>query len=330
MDTLNLEGSSRPLDKKLKVMKRSLTYILVVLLLVLSQKVSAQDQTVYSNYISNQGILNPAYNGTRDVVSALAIFRSQWTGFKGAPITGALNVHAPIDGVKDLGVGGVFTFDKIGITKSIEFFGAASYKLHIDRKNTIALGLQFGFINFSYDGADTYTVDYGDPLFSSKVSKFGFNAGVGAYYYTDTYFAGFSIPRFFANKYDTDKQELKNTVVMKDLHMYLYGGCVFDVDDIKIKPTALIRIVPGAPLQVDLQVNFLLMNQLWLGLAYRTVSDLVFLAEYQITRQLAIRYCFDYAFDSIMKYAKAGSHEIGVQYDFSLKRRPGMRSIRYF
>ncbi len=311
-------------------MKRILKYILIVTCLSISKIGYAQDQVVFNNYISNQGILNPAYNGTRDVISGLAIFRSQWTGFTGAPMIGGLNAHGPIDAVKNLGAGVVFLYDKVGFTNQLEFYAAGSYKLKIDRQNTLSLGLQMGFKNVVYDGANAFIIDYGDPLFTSKISKFGFNFGFGGYLYAENYFAGISIPRFFTNKYDTNKQEIKNTVVMADLHMYLYGGYLFMVDDIRLKPTGLLRIVPGSPLELDLSINAMFVDQLWLGISYRTVSDLVFMAEYQINRNFAVKYSFDYPFSSIGKYAKFGSHELAIQYDFSPKRRPGMRSIRYF
>lgn len=311
-------------------MNRILKYMLCIALVGVARMGHAQEQVVFNNYISNQGILNPAYNGTRDVISGLALFRSQWTSFKGAPLTCAINVHGPIDKVPNLGAGIVFINDAVGFTNNLEFYAAGSYQLKLDRKNTLALGLQLGFKNVVYDGADAQIVDYGDPLFTSKISKFGFNTGFGAYLYSSKYFAGFSIPRFFTNKYDTQKQEIKNTVILGDLHMYLYGGYVFDIDDVKVKPTALFRIVPGAPLTLDLSCNVLVMDKLWLGMSYRTVSDLVFMAEYQINRKIAVKYSFDYPINSIGKYAKFGSHELGVQYDFSFKRRPGMRSIRYF
>jgi hypothetical protein len=110
----------------------------------------------------------------------------------------------------------------------------------------------------------------------------------------------------------------------------IYGGYVFKIDDISVKPTGLIRIIPGAPLQLDVSCSVQFIEKLWVGLSYRTVTDLVFFGEYQIDRRWAVKYSFDYPISSIGKYAKFGSHEIGVQFDFSTKRRPGMRSIRNF
>lgn len=160
-------------------MKRILKYSLIIVFLSVCRIGNAQEQAVFNNYISNQGILNPAYNGTRDVISGLALFRSQWTSFKGAPLIGALNVHGPIDKVPNLGAGIVFINDHIGFTNNLEFYGAASYQIKLDRSNTLSLGLQLGFKNVVYDGSDAYIVDYGDPLFTSRISKFGFNTEIG-------------------------------------------------------------------------------------------------------------------------------------------------------
>lgn len=314
-------------------MRSIVRYIMIFAVLSATTLVRAQDQAVYNHYIANQGVLNPAYNGSRDVISGLLLFRSQWTGFKGAPYTGAFNMHGPITSIKSLrnaGVGVVLTEDKIGFTNQLEFFVAGSYKLKLDNRNTLSLGLQLGFKNIVYDGKKAVLVDYGDPVFDGRVSKFGFNFGFGAYLYTTKYFAGLSIPRFFVNKYNSDKQEIKNTVSMKDCHIYAYGGYVFDIDDIKFKPTALMRIVPGAPLTFDVSCEVMPVKNLWVGVSYRTVTDVVFLAEYQINKRLGVRYSFDYPINDIRKYTVAGSHEIGIQFDFQTKRAPGMRSIRYF
>lgn len=317
-----------------RIMRTFLRYIVLPVLLVVSTLGYAQDQPVFNNYISTQGVLNPAYNGTRDIISGLMVFRTQWTGFEGAPLTGALNVHSPLSQFKKIkqpiGIGLVVIEDNIGFTNNLEVYAAGSYQLKLDRKHTLSLGLQLGFKNMVYDGSNAYLVDYGDPVFTGKVSKFGFNFGFGGYLLTKEYFAGLSIPRFFTNKYNSDKEEIKNTVSFNDLHIYVYGGYIFDINDIKLKPTGLLRIVPGAPLELDISCSTLLIEKLWLGLSYRTVSDIVFFAEYQIDKKWSVRYSFDYTINSISKYAKFGSHELGVQFDLSLKKRPGMRSIRYF
>ena len=190
--------------------------------------------------------------------------------------------------------------------------------------------MQVGLSSNVYDGSKAVAPDFGDPLLMGKESNLGFNFGFGAYFYDENYFAGFSIPKFFNPIYNEDSETLKNTVEFQYLHSYWYGGYVFDWGDVKVKPTALIRTVVGAPLEFDISANVLLMESLWVGASYRSISDVVFLTEYVINDQFTVRYSFDYSLSSLNRYAKAGSHEIGIQFDFSFNKRPGMRSIRYF
>ncbi len=293
---------------------------------------AGQELTQYNHYIANQGILNPAYNGTRDIISGLMLHRSQWIGMEGAPMNQALNVHGPIEDT-DLGVGLVLQNDAIGFTNTFDAMVAGSYKLAIDRKSFISLGLQVGVSSFVYDATQAVVDDYTDGVFQGKISKMGFNAGFGAYYYAENYFAGFSIPKLLSQnavELSSDEYEYKNKFDFGNMHMYLYGGYVFDWDPVKVKPTMLMRYVNGAPLQFDVTCNVLLAETVWVGLSYRSVSSLVFLSEFMLNRQFTLRYSFDYSMNAISQYAKYGSHEISLQFDFSFNRRPGMRSIRYF
>ncbi len=305
--------------------------LLIACILLLSiDLVYAQDDVQYNNYIACQGLLNPAYNGTRDVMSGLLVIRKQWVGIEGSPLNQSLNVHGPIEGT-DLGVGLAIYNDRIGFTNSSDILVAGSYKLKLDRIRFLSLGLQMGVSSFVYDKTKAVTSDYGDAVFEgNKISKIGFNVGCGGYFYADNYFAGLSIPRMFDNSYDADAEAFKNKFDFNSMTIYIYGGYVFDVQDYKVKPTLLFREVYGSPLQFDIGANVLLMDQLWLGLSYRSTSDAVILAEYQINRNFNVRYSFDYTINSISQYAKYGSHEICFQFDFSFNKRAGMRSIRYF
>ncbi|MFT3738955.1 MAG: type IX secretion system membrane protein PorP/SprF [Breznakibacter sp.] len=306
-------------------------FVATVVFTVAVLGLKAQNLTQYNHYIANQGLLNPAYNGTRDVISGLMLHRSQWVGFEGAPMNEALNVHGAIEDT-NLGVGVSLMNDKIGMTNTFDLFGAASYKFRLNRKGDfMSLGLQLGVSSFVLDGTKAVMTDYDDPALQyTKYSKINMNVGFGAYYYSEQYFGGFSIPKFFHNKYSVDQDDIKNKLDFKNTHMYLYGGYAFEWGDVVVKPTLLSRIVYGAPLQFDVSGSVLLMQKLWLGLSYRTTSEMAFLTEYIINRQFTVRYSFDYPFSSINNYGKFGSHELSLQFDFTFNKRPGMRSIRYF
>lgn len=314
-------------------MKAIHKYIIAIALVGATVATQAQDQPTFNDYIITQGIINPAVSGTRGAISGFATFRTQWTGFDGAPITAALNVHSPIGKHDNIGLGGVVIEDKVGFKNNLEMYFAGAYRVHLGELYHLSFGLQAGFKNLNYDSTESlYLDDYGDPVITGLNSKFGINFGFGAYFYSKKCFVGFSIPRFFNNSYDSDKDELKNTVDMSELSMYLYGGCIFGPKHsqrVKFKPTACIRSAPGAPMELDVNFNVLLMSKLWLGAGYRTVSDAIFLCQYHITDQWSVRYSFDYSFSDIHTAANAGSHEIGIQFDLA-KIGENRRALRYY
>ena len=304
--------------------------VLSVIWMAFQWEAVGQNQYSFNHYIANQGLLNPAYNGTRDVISGLMLHRNQWIGIEGAPMLDALNVHGAIENT-NVGVGLSLVNDRLGFSNTFDFMGSGSYKVMFDRGSKfLSFGLQLGFSSLVYDGTKAITETFGDPVFDGKQNKLNFNGGFGSYFYTEDYFVGFSVPKFFSSKFDTTNEEFKNTLDFKNLHMYLYGGYVFDWGSVKLKPTLLMKEVYGAPMQFDVSANILLAETLWIGASYRTTSEVVFLLEYIINRQFTIRYSGDYSFTPLNRHAMAGSHEIGLQFDFTFYKRPGMRSIRYF
>lgn len=305
------------------------TLILGILLLGVINSFS-QNQYLFNHYIANQGLLNPAYNGSRDVISGMLVHRQQWLGIPGAPMTSALNVHGAIEDTK-VGLGLSIVNDHLGFSNSLDFLAAGTYKIVLDRgEKNLMLGLQMGATSMIYDGTKAIIDKYPDPVFNGKTSRMFFNAGFGAYFFSDEFFVGFSIPKFFANSFDEDYEQFRNEFKVKNMHMYIYGGYIFEWISVKVRPAMLIKQVYGAPMELDLSASVLLADIFWLGLSYRTTREAVFFMEWIISRQFTFRYSFDYSFTSLARYAKAGSHEASLQFDFTTYRRPGMKTIRHW
>ena len=132
------------------------------------------------------------------------------------------------------------------------------------------------------------------------------------------------------NNFDANKEGYKSTFDLANTHMYIYGGYLYKLVDTQMKSTVLFKVVYGAPLQMEVSTQALLANKFWLGLSYRTLTDLILLTEYVINRQFTLRYSYDFTFSDINNISKIGTHEISLQYDFTFNKRAGMRSIRYF
>ena len=70
-------------------MKTKTLYIGVVIFTLLSFRTDAQQSMVYSQYIFNGLLINPAYAGSHVQFSATISYRNQWVNFEGSPQTAA-------------------------------------------------------------------------------------------------------------------------------------------------------------------------------------------------------------------------------------------------
>src|SRR6266568_1390386 len=72
-----------------------------------------QKDPQYSQYMFNQMVINPAYAGSKEAVSAVADLRQQWVSMPGAPKTGTISMHGPLS-FNSVGVGGHMVYENIG------------------------------------------------------------------------------------------------------------------------------------------------------------------------------------------------------------------------
>lgn len=303
--------------------------VVVIWVGVLGTAYSQQDPQ-YSQYMFNTLAINPAYAGSRDVVSATALYRKQWVNLPGSPSTGTFSVDAPFKREK-VGVGLVVFNDKIGITNTAGAYGSYAYRLRL-KKGTIALGLQAGFSQFKAD-YNTVVLDQTntyDGAFNSTVNKFMPNFGAGAYYKTDKLYLGVSLPKVVNNKLFTKSETSDSTFAQQSRHLFLMGGFVVALSqDVKLKPSTLIKFVKGAPVQVDINANVWFYDVVAAGLSYRAgAGTLVSMIEVQVNKQIRIGYAFDASLGKV-KAIGTGSHEIMARYEFGYVKAK-ILSPRYF
>jgi len=96
-------------------MERYFIKTISILLLGLSSfSLLGQQDAQYTQYIYNTTSINPAYAGSRDVLSIVGLHRSQWVGLDGAPRTSTLSLHSPVGVSRRVGLGGSVVNDEIG------------------------------------------------------------------------------------------------------------------------------------------------------------------------------------------------------------------------
>ena len=77
-------------------MKKVYKIITIAVLSLVMHTNYAQQDAQYTQYMYNTISVNPAYAGSRGVMSILGLHRSQWVGLDGAPRTQTLSVHTPL------------------------------------------------------------------------------------------------------------------------------------------------------------------------------------------------------------------------------------------
>lgn len=304
-------------------------WFLLLLLLVCRTTVYSQQGPLMSHYMFNGLLLNPAYAGSKEFVSTTMLYRKQWAGIEGAPVTYNGSVHGLLK-KKKLGLGALIQQDKIGVTKQTDFYGMLAYHLPVGL-GKVSIGLQAGLSNFSSEVVNLTYWDPGDKVFAyNTFSNLLPNAGLGAYYYRDLFYAGVSAP--FLISYDPNESSSFETSVpvhrMTRRYYVTAGGVIETEKELKFKPSMLIRYESGAPLQYDINLNMLINDIFWIGASYRSDESIIALFEYQISRKLRVGYSYDYTLGELGNYS-SGSHELMIGYDFGFPVTK-MKSPRYF
>lgn len=280
-------------------------------------EVIAQRNFHISQYMLHQPLFNPASISSYDGVKGALIHRNQWVGFDGAPTVTGLNFTMPIMSTNHH-VGATILHDAIGVNSDINIAGQYAYKFRVDKESYLSLGLSAMLRMIRSDFAKVSVNDLGDDIFSGASPTFMTpNFSIGAYYFRDRFYAGFSMPTMLANTITFDQNYgIKTSFKFSELHYNLHAGYGYPINkDLNLNFSTLIKAVSGAPLQADLNIQAVFNKRLGVGLSYRTSKDIVGLLSIQIIKQLRLAYAYDYNMSQIAQFS-SGSHEIMLLFDF--------------
>ncbi|TCN60513.1 type IX secretion system PorP/SprF family membrane protein [Flavobacterium circumlabens] len=275
---------------------------------------SAQQDSQFTQYMYNTIEINPAYAGSRGVLSVFGLYRTQWVGLDGAPETSTFSVNTPLNN-SNLGLGVSLVNDKIGPTNENTLSADLSYSIQTSESFKLSFGIKGTANLFNLDASKLTYEDQNDPQFQDLSNKITPNVGAGVYWHSDKMYLGLSVPNFL----ETKRYDDNDTAIFKEkINYYFMAGYVFDLDRleyIKFKPAILTKMVEGAPLQVDVSGNFMFNDKFVVGVAYRWSASLSAMAGFQVTKGMYIGYGYDHETTQLRKY-NSGSHEIFLRFDF--------------
>ena len=285
----------------------------------------AQQDSQFTQYMYNTININPAYAGSRGVMSIFGLHRSQWVGLDGAPTTNAFSLNTPINN-SNLGVGLSFINDKIGPTRNNTMSADVSYTIQMSEDYKLSFGIKASGNMFDLDTDKLTPQDQNDPNLQNYNNKISLNFGAGLYLHSEKFYFGLSVPNFLQ---DTKYNDNSVAVFKERMNFYAIGGYVFDLSpSIKFKPAFITKVVTGSPLQIDASANFLFFDRLMLGGAYRWSAAVSALAGFQITDGLFIGYSYDTDTTNLRR-SNSGSHEVFLRFELFNKVNK-MVSPRFF
>lgn len=285
----------------------------------------AQQDAQYTQYMYNTININPAYAGSRGVMSIFGLHRTQWVGLDGAPVTNAVSINTPLNN-SNLGLGVSLVNDRIGPTVDNAISVDMSYTLKTSETLKLSFGIKATANLFNLDVNQLNPTNANDPSLQNLNNEFSPNFGAGLYLHSDKFYLGLSVPNFLE---DTKYSDNSVSVFKERMNFYAIGGYVFDISpSLKFKPAFLTKVVTGSPLQVDLSGNFLFFEKLTLGVAYRWDAAVSGLAGFQVSDGLYIGYGYDLETTKLKNY-NSGSHEIFLRFEL-FKRYSKMVTPRFF
>ncbi|MDW7691519.1 type IX secretion system membrane protein PorP/SprF [Flammeovirgaceae bacterium SG7u.111] len=283
-----------------------------------------QQQLIYSQYMFNGLVINPAYAGTHEALSVTGTYRHQWAGFEGAPNSQTISAHSPIPR-KRIALGMTIFNENVAFTKQLGMQLAYAYRIPL-KDGILSLGIQGGFLDYREDHSQLNLFNPNDPNFTGEdVKVFMPSFGTGLYYLSNKFFLGFSIPQLAI--YNNNDE----AVDIKQVRQYLLtAGYIMDINnDIKFQPSVLIRGREGEPMSFDINGTLIFNEVFRFGLSYRHNTSLNFLTQLQITNKLQMGYAYDLSTNNIGEVS-SGSHEIMLNYRFDILRGIGNIPSKFF
>jgi type IX secretion system PorP/SprF family membrane protein len=282
----------------------------------------AQQDPIYSQYMMNGTLINPAYPSMDESAALTLVGRNQWVGVDGAPKTASFTFYTPFK-TTNTSVGFSAMNEKITVLSRTGLNFHISQRVNLNENLRLALGLKVGMSQFRENNSQLTTTD---PIFADNASYFKSEVGFGFMLFTDRFFVGLSSPTF--QSFDVGNKINK---IVYNTHYYLQAGYLLDAgENVKVKPNILLRRVKGAPMGIDFNTSVLIKELVWLGASWRSEKAVTGMVQVQVNRSFQVGYTFDTPMSSNLKGAQTVSHEIMLNYRFQWSNSEKEVDPRYF
>lgn len=286
-----------------------------------------QQPAQYSLFMMNKLNWNPAYAGMDHSLSATGIYRAQWDGLEGNPITQNVNAHMPLY-VFSSGIGINLENDELGAERRTTGMLSYNYQLPMGRKGLLAIGLSAGIAQRTLDGSrlrtpegdydiDASIIIHNDALLPiSSVNATAATFGAGLYYYSERFEAGLAARHLSEPTVNLDAISLQ----LRRAYFFSAAGH-FDLGEtLSLHPALLLRS-DLAQTQTDLAAIFRYDDNIFAGASFRgynsdNIDAIAFIAGFKLSENITLAYAYDLTL-STLKQVSNGSHEVMLNYNLN-------------
>jgi type IX secretion system PorP/SprF family membrane protein len=245
-----------------------------------------QQLPLFSQYLYNKFLINPAVAGSDGFTSYNLTAREQWVGLEGAPRTFSFSGQTRIlkksfilkqtkvrrsiyrpksDG--NVGIGGYVFSDRSGLVQRTGFSAAYSYHIWLQKGTQLSLGLAFTGYNFKIDARQISLEDPNDPILNSDLRRGVFipDATVGAYLLNARYSVGFSADQLFQAAAKIGSSAYGRFKMSRQY--YVFGTYSFPLGAYdEIQPSILFKMSEQFKPQADIGITYINDKAFWAGL----------------------------------------------------------------
>lgn len=305
----------------------------ISLLFIISLSLTGQQLPLYSQYLYNKFLINPAVAGSDGYTSFNITAREQWVGYSGAPRTFSLSGQARVlkrgykikpgtrgnsyrpktDG--KVGFGGYIFNDRNGLVMRTGFQASYSYHLWIKSNTQLSMGLAFTGYHFKINEREINFEDPNEPWLNNDLRRGIFvpDADFGIYILNPRYNVGFSTQQLFGAA-----AKIGNTAYLNyqmDRHYYLFGAYNFDAGNKgELQPSGILMMSEQLKPMADLGITYIYDQKIWTGLSYRTSNAIIANFGFNYTN-MYIGYAFDFTLQEIQRVTY-GTHELTIAIRF--------------
>lgn len=283
----------------------------------LALQVSAQQLPFYSQYVFNPFIYNPSMTGVSGDINAFLIHRQQWTKLPGSPTTNALTVDGFMDN-RNVGLGLNVFNDVQDINERLGIYASYAYRLKINDDQQVRFGLSVGFLDNRIDFSRAIVKDGADPMLLSQMQRStALDANVGVMYSWKELRVGVSVPQVVGTRAEFNTFDARTYY---QLNRHFLGSASYkyvfnEEQQLAIEPNAMVRWMPGTPLQYDVNLMASWKQMIWLGGSWRSNYAVGANVRLKLFENLSAGYAYEFIITPLSTSAGI-SHEFLLGYRF--------------